>query len=46
VFALPDSFEDGLSIASAMTDARQKTRRRHSQTAALHPDHRDDGLAS
>ncbi len=46
VLALRDSIEDGLSIASAVTRAREKARRRRPTAGARLGDHRDGGLAS
>jgi hypothetical protein len=46
VLALRDSLEDGLSIASAVIRARQRTKRRRGATPAPLVDHRDGGLAS
>ncbi|HUA47014.1 MAG TPA: hypothetical protein VMA77_17405 [Solirubrobacteraceae bacterium] len=46
VLALRDSLEDGLSIASAVTRARERSRHRRTATVARLVDHRDGGLAS
>jgi hypothetical protein len=46
VLALRDSLEDGLSIASAVTRAREKARRRRAPVGARLADHRDGGVAS
>jgi hypothetical protein len=46
VLALRDSLEDGLSIASAVTRAREKAKRRRTPAGARFGDHRGGGLAS
>ena len=46
VLALRDCLEDGLSIASAVVRARQKTKRRRAPTSAPQVNHRDGGIAS
>ena len=46
VLALRDSLEHGLSIASAVSRARQHTKRRRGATTTSPFDHRDGGLAS
>src|ERR1700729_461979 len=46
VLALRDSLEDGLSIASAVTRAREKAKRRRVTAGARLSDHRDGGVAS
>jgi hypothetical protein len=46
VLALHDSIEDGLSIASAVARAREKTKRRRPTAGAPLGDHRDGGVAS
>lgn len=46
VRALRDSLEDGLSIASAVTRARDKAKRRRAPAGAPFGDHRGGGLAS
>jgi hypothetical protein len=46
VLALRDCLEDGLSIASAVVRARQKTKRRRAPTSTPQVNHRDGGIAS
>jgi len=46
VLALRDSLEDGLSIASAVNHARERTRRRRPASPPGLIDHRGGGLAS
>ena len=46
VLALRDSLAHSASISSAMTQARERIRRRRAPTSALLADHRDGGLAS
>jgi hypothetical protein len=46
VLALRESLADGLSIASAVTRARERSRHRRGPTAPRLIDHRDGGLAS
>jgi hypothetical protein len=46
VLALRNSLEDGLSIASAVTRAREKAKRRRAPAGARFGDHRGGGLAS
>jgi hypothetical protein len=46
VLALRDSLEDGLSIASAVVHARERTRRRRPASPPGVVHHRDGGLAS
>lgn len=46
VLALRDSLEHGLSIPSAVSRARQHTKRRRGAAATSPFDHRDGGLAS
>jgi hypothetical protein len=46
VLALRDALEDGLSIASAVIRARERTKRRPAVIASQPVEHRDGGLAS
>jgi hypothetical protein len=46
VLALRDCLEDGLSIASAVARARQKTKRRRAPTSPPQVNHSDGGIAS
>jgi hypothetical protein len=46
ILALRDCLEEGLSIASAVSRAREHSKRRRAALAARLVDHRDGGLAS